>query len=85
MNNRTDKLTPENDAKTQVLQKTSIKIPKEQERSKVAAVLVTPESNKHKERKQLSIPHESSAMQRLEKFRKITSPLPKQHAVRPQG
>ncbi|KAL8541674.1 hypothetical protein ACS0TY_002803 [Phlomoides rotata] len=62
-----------------------LKTPKEQERSKAARVLVTPESNKHKERKQLSFPHESSAMQRLKRFRKTTSPLPKQHSVRPQG
>ncbi|KAK4438035.1 hypothetical protein Salat_0137600 [Sesamum alatum] len=53
------------------------------ERSKAVAS-VTPESNKHQEPKPMSSPLESSAIQRLEKFRKSISPLQK-HAARPQG
>ncbi|KAI3445844.1 hypothetical protein Pfo_002509 [Paulownia fortunei] len=60
-----------------------LKIPKGQERSKAAAS-VTAESNKHQERKLMSSPLESNAIQRLEKFRKIKSPLQK-HSVGPQG
>ncbi|KAL0356967.1 UNVERIFIED_CONTAM: hypothetical protein Scaly_1382400 [Sesamum calycinum] len=50
-----------------------LKISQAQERSKVVAS-VTPESNKHQESKPISSPLESSAIQRLEKFRK-TYPL----------
>ncbi|KAL0334999.1 UNVERIFIED_CONTAM: hypothetical protein Sradi_4711800 [Sesamum radiatum] len=60
-----------------------LKISQAQERSKVAAS-VTPESNKHQESKPISSPFGSSAIQRLEKFRKNISPLQKQ-SVRPQG
>ncbi|KAK4380846.1 hypothetical protein Sango_3024800 [Sesamum angolense] len=60
-----------------------LKISQAQERSKVVAS-VTPESNKHQESKPISSPLESSAIQRLEKFRKNISPLQKQ-SVRPQG
>ncbi|KAH6789881.1 hypothetical protein C2S51_004887 [Perilla frutescens var. frutescens] len=57
-----------------------LKTRKGKERSKTAASM-TPESNKKSQERKLM----SNAMQRLEKFRKLTSsPLPK-HSARPQG
>ncbi|KAK6158260.1 hypothetical protein DH2020_005574 [Rehmannia glutinosa] len=64
-----------------------LKIPKGQEKSKAASsVTTTPESKKHQERKVITScsPIESTAIQRLEKFRKIKSPLQK-HSIKPHG
>ncbi|CAA0806751.1 Unknown protein [Striga hermonthica] len=63
-----------------------LKMPKRQERSKSVASSIAPESEKHQEKKKViaSSPLKSKAMQRLEKFRKISSSV-KKYSVRPQG
>ncbi|KAG8368576.1 hypothetical protein BUALT_Bualt15G0059900 [Buddleja alternifolia] len=55
------------------------------DKSKGAAACVTPQSNKHQEVKSMSSPHESNAIQRLEKFKKSRSPLQKHSSLRSKG
>ncbi|KAL3843820.1 hypothetical protein ACJIZ3_001223 [Penstemon smallii] len=66
-----------------------VKTPKRQERSNVEAASVTPQSrhslaHQQQQQKPMNSPLKSSSIQRLEKMRKIRSPVQKQ-SVQPQG